>query len=101
MVLLIGTFAFLRRVCQLAVFPASFLYLTGLLFPRLLGFERQSTLIPALQLLHPFGQKLARNLLMLGARASCLRLDHNASGLMNQLDGGICFVLNDESQLDR
>lgn len=87
-------------VFQVAILPATLLHLTGLLFPRLLRLERESTLLAALQLLHPVGQQLARNLLILGARASRLRLDHQTRRFMNQLDGGVCFVLG-ASQLCR
>lgn len=78
---------------QVAVFSPTFLHFTGLLLPRAVSLDGGPTLVPFLELLDFIGQELAGDLLILGPGTRGLGFDYKPGGSMDQLDGGVGFVL--------
>lgn len=95
MLLTFLTFAIIlrRSLVQVAILPPTLLQLTRLLFPCPLRLDRSATLIPLFQFLDPIRQKRLCDLLILGPGARGLRLDDDTCGFVDNLDGGVCFVL--------
>lgn len=75
------------------ILPLRLLHLTSLLLPRRLRLQRNPTLIPLLPRLNLIRQQLARDLLVLRARPRGLAFDHDAGRFVDDLDGGVGFVL--------
>ena len=78
---------------QVAIFSPTLLHLTRLLLPRTIRPDSIPTLPAPLELLDPIRQQLSGDFLILGLRPSCLGFDHEASWMMDDLDGGVGFVL--------
>lgn len=78
---------------QRPILPLRLLNLTSLLLPRRLRLQRNPTLIPLLLRLNLIRQQLARDLLVLRTRPGGLAFDYHAGGFVDDLDGGVGFVL--------
>lgn len=83
----------LRPLLQLPILPPRLLHLTRLLLARALSPNRIPALIALQQSLDFISQDLPRDLLILGSGARGLRFHHYAGGFVDELDGGVGFVL--------
>ena len=84
---------FQLRLIQSPVLPPLLFHRTRFPFAHQRILDRRTTLFPFFQFLDFGSQDFASNLLILRARSGSLAFDYDAGWLVDELDGGVCFVL--------
>lgn len=86
-------FSFPFRLFQSPIFPALLFGRTGFPLAHQRTLNRRTALFALLQFLDFGCENFTGNLLVLGSGSSGLALDYDPGWFMDELDGGVCFVL--------